>query len=577
MRRPTLLLVLVLSIACACAFASPAWADRGVSVPRVVGLDLEHATRRLESANLDVALVWTAEGRPGRVQTQRPAPGNRVPTGTTVELVVTRLVRVETIVPDVVGLAVDVVVTALEEVYVLEIGERSARGRRGGEVVSQEPRAGTRLALGGVLRLVVGRAPHGDIEFPLPDVRHMVLDEAEGVLLDLGLIPVPVFVRSRHGAQGRVRRQRPEPETHVTYGARVELEVRISRGAARRVRVPSLYGLDPTEAAHALEALGLVARAERLPSRFDQDTVLRQKPEAGTRATAGSAVRLVVAFPAARTHAPARVEVPRLEGLALAAAFARARRSGIQLEVRRRPGAAGQGAGIVLAQRPTAGAAVPLGTRVRVEVPRGVPHGVPVPDLVGLAPDAAAQSVWEAGLRLAFEGGMHVPRGALVVAQTPQAGTVVTPDSVVRVVLAMDAGIGRVLVPDVRGATTTQAEERLRAAGLRTQLSGPPIPAGASTRVTLQAPLPGARLPRGATVQVAYRLTAGGESPFGFVRVPDLTGRSLVDAQRLLLERGLVGVASAVRGPGRKGVTGQLPAPGTRVRRGVKVRFTVRR
>ena len=75
-----------------------------MSVPRVEGLDVELATRRLESAHLQVAILWTAEGQAGRVQAQQPARGERVPRGTIVELVVTRRVQIQTIVPDLVGL-----------------------------------------------------------------------------------------------------------------------------------------------------------------------------------------------------------------------------------------------------------------------------------------------------------------------------------------------------------------------------------------------------------------------------------------------------------------------------------------
>jgi serine/threonine-protein kinase len=364
----------------------------------------------------------------------------------------------------------------------------------------------------------------------------------------------------------------------VAYGTRVALEVGLTRGPAQRARVPSLVGLDPTEAGTALAALGLQARVERLPSRFATDTVIRQLPQAGALATVGGAVRLIVAFPAGRTHVPTRVLVPELEGATLAEAFARARRAGVQLDVIQGIGAGRGAPDVVLQQRPTAHVAVPLGTRVRVEVP----FGTAVPDLVGQAPEAAALRVWEAGLRLELEGGLPLRRpGLVIVAQTPAAGTVVPADTVVRAVLGrgVDPGPGfaLVLVPELAGATIAHAQARLGAVGLRAQLTGPPVLAGASTQVIAQSPAGGTRVTRGTTVQVAYRLAAQGPAVLGIVLVPDLRGRSLMDAHRLLAERGLTGLATTVRGPGPKGVTGQDPAPGTRVRRDVKVRFTVRR
>jgi len=352
------------------------------------------------------------------------------------------------------------------------------------------------------------------------------------------------------------------------HGTRVTLQVRRPAPGARRIRVPSLYGLDPGEAAAVLGELGLGARTQRLPSRFEQDTVIRQLPGAGTETIVGGVIQLVVAYPASPRLVPPRVAVPDLRSTDLAGAFALAREAGLRLDLRY--GVAGGDPGHVLSQRPTAGVAVPLGTLIRVYVP----SATQVPDLIGLDAATAAQRVRDAGLRIAFDGVRLPGRPGVVVSQTPLAGALVAQDTEVRAVLQSDPGFFRALVPVLVGLDVDAARNRLLEAGLQGRFEGPTLVGGRATVVVSQDPEAGTRVPRGATVRVVYRIAV--EPLPDLVTVPDLRGQTLRAAQRLLLARGLIGAVSIVRGPGPKVVTGQSPEPGTRVRRGTQVGFTIR-
>ena len=72
MRRP--LPTLLLPLLVLAAIAAPAHAQRDVTVPRVEGSVLDVAVRRLEAADLQVAVVWTADrARSRRSSTTRRA------------------------------------------------------------------------------------------------------------------------------------------------------------------------------------------------------------------------------------------------------------------------------------------------------------------------------------------------------------------------------------------------------------------------------------------------------------------------------------------------------------------------
>jgi beta-lactam-binding protein with PASTA domain len=93
--------------------------------------------------------------------------------------------------------------------------------------------------------------------------------------------------------------------------------------------------------------------------------------------------------------------------------------------------------------------------------------------------------------------------------------------------------------------------------------------------VVAQDPAPGARVAHGTTVHATLGLRP--HRVPAMIRVPDVVGLTLTDAERMLEAAGFTVRATFVRGGGRRGVTGQLPGVGTLHPRGGEVRLTVRR
>ena len=92
--------------------------------------------------------------------------------------------------------------------------------------------------------------------------------------------------------------------------------------------------------------------------------------------------------------------------------------------------------------------------------------------------------------------------------------------------------LAQVEVPDVTGMTTSQAIAALKAAGLAHVLSG------GGARVTGQSPAPGAQMAEGSLVMLYVEGTLEA-SENDRVSVPDVTGLSVIEANRLLRSCGL--------------------------------------
>ena len=115
-----------------------------------------------------------------------------------------------------------------------------------------------------------------------------------------------------------------------------------------------------------------------------------------------------------------------------------------------------------------------------------------------------------------------------------------------------------VTVPDVTGVSPQQASDTLTAAGLRTMVDG------IGQTITDQLPAAGAEVPDGSLV-VVYTEEVEVQDD-GLVDVPDLTGKSLVPANRALRA---VGLQMKISGSGV--CVSQSPAAGERVASGTTV------
>jgi len=196
--------------------------------------------------------------------------------------------------------------------------------------------------------------------------------------------------------------------------------------------VPRVVGLSLTEAASVIRKAGLQIQdggSEPDPT-APQGFVIWQDPPSGVSAPAGLRVTLV------SSDGPPKIPVPDVTGLAGALAQRLIAAAGLTATAVESVQAASQ-PGITMMTRPPAGSVLASGAPVTVVVSRGAPT-IPVPDLLGMSPGDARTRVEVEGLQL---GSVTRRRTAganpgTVIAQTPAAGTLAAPGTVVDIVVA---------------------------------------------------------------------------------------------------------------------------------------------
>jgi len=332
-----------------------------VEVPNLVGLSLVEARRQAASLGLDLRIQDqrpSEEVPPDTILEQRPAPGQRVASGSALYVIVCRGREMVTV-PDLTGLTLS---RAREEVsrlgLVLEESRTPDSQIPPGVVIRQSPAPGGQVTRGTTVVAVVSSGP-GTKE--LPDLRGMPRAEAEKVLSDLGFVLVVRGTRPNASvAVDSILEQTPSPGTLLDAGQKVYVvlslgqqglvapdlvgkslreareiaarqgltlvvdgsadpedavesqdpppgqplaEARIHVGSHQTAVVPRLQGSTVEEARERLEALGLqVGEVSRVPSvDFAPGQVVEQSPAQGIELARGSVVDLMVADPSAPT------------------------------------------------------------------------------------------------------------------------------------------------------------------------------------------------------------------------------------------------------------------------------------
>ena len=256
--------------------------------------------------------------------------------------------------------------------------------------------------------------------------------------------------------------------------------------------LPPLIGLQVDDVVRQLTALKVATELQpsSLPVGVDRSVVLVQDVvDISIHIDPGptNAVRLILGS-----------RVPDLTGLSAAEA---ARVAGLRgLAVQRSPADAPDGA-TVRGQVPAPATLVPLGSQVTARVVQVVT----VPDIRGESVSEARATLEAAGLDLRVDQVGTGPDFGPVVAQRPDAGSVVDVGSAVtgRVVAVVAPVL--VTVPNVIGLGLAEARRTLDATGL---ILAPPPTAGAAEVAVAQSPAAGSRVSRGSRVTVQFGGTA---------------------------------------------------------------------
>lgn len=267
-------------------------------VPSLTGISENEARRILSAEGLSVGKV---RGRVTRrsplraVLEQIPSAGTRLSSGGSVSLVVeSEAIRV----PNVVGERIEQARRTLQSLGLVGEENEQITGRsQPGTVIRQSPSAGTEVAIGEPIHLVVESE-----SIVVPGVERLPINQGRKMLLDQGL-----KVRVREESTGRARvgtvlSQSPQPGERVRRGTTVDLLVE-----AAGVRVPNVIGMNLGDAQLRLDRAGLnVGRtSEAETTRYQPGTVMQQNPSPETIVRAGSSVDLVI------SKAPPRPPVMR--------------------------------------------------------------------------------------------------------------------------------------------------------------------------------------------------------------------------------------------------------------------------
>jgi beta-lactam-binding protein with PASTA domain len=241
------------------------------------------------------------------------------------------------------------------------------------------------------------------------------------------------------------------------------------------------------------------------------------------------------AAPPARTTAkpkpavPVRTAVPKLVGTPAPAALRTLKK--LDLSGTTRGVFSAKPRSQVVSQKPGAGTKLAKGALVTLNVSKG-PKAVPIPDIVGQDEGAAVSTVKAQGFVADVAKVPSDQPAGRVVAQHPAAGAKAAPGSGIR--LNVSTGQKRSSGP----STTTQPA------------TSTPVPSSPSTTTTAPPPTT--------------------------VTVPDLTGKLLLEARKLIHKAGLVTEFKRVPNDLPKGtVVSQSPHPGTTAKRGEHVLVNV--
>ena len=308
-----------------------------------------------------------------------------------------------------------------------------------GKVVSQAPEAGTKLDKGSRVTIVSAR---GKVTVGVPAVVGLSVPNAFARLQAAGLKGKTRAVGSGR-TKDTVLAQSPAAEGRADKGSFVVLT--ISKGSPNTVTVPRVVGLTEAQATAKLDPLGFGTRVTRIPSTKTAGLVISQVPVQGTKAKRGSVVGLNVSDgPPTTTNTttntttttttttttppnPSGSKVPKVVGMGQAQAMARLQAAGFRVDSY--PVASSRPRGLVITQRPPAGARVPAKSLIRINVSLG-PGERPlrvVPDVVGKTEAQAKRVLALVGFTVrtvsqATETSAAAGAGTVVVDQKPAAG-----------------------------------------------------------------------------------------------------------------------------------------------------------
>lgn len=285
------MIVLAVVLLVAAAIGGGAWwygSGRYSDVPGVLNMTQADAERKLESAGLKVEYVGDGEfseiTAKGSVLSTDPAPGKNVLSGSKVKVKLSKGPE-RHVVPALVNLKLEDAKKALADASLKPGTEtKTASSKPPGTVVGSQPAAGEPLQRDSVVALVVSRGP----DTVVPDLTGLSVDEAKARFQPATGVSVEVDPTQQFSDTvpvGRIMSFAPGTNATVPFGTRIT--VVLSKGPDL-VQVPPVTGMNPDDAARALQAVGLRVNNRMIP--LIPANVGKQDPAAGSMVKRNSEV-----------------------------------------------------------------------------------------------------------------------------------------------------------------------------------------------------------------------------------------------------------------------------------------------
>jgi beta-lactam-binding protein with PASTA domain len=265
-----------------------------------------------------------------------------------------------------------------------------------GIVAAQKPGAGTQLAKGATVTLLVSK---GQPAKPVPGVVGQSESQAVALLKAAGFGATPVEVPSNE-TKGNVIAQKPNEGQKAQPGTKVRLNV--SRGPAQSgsssttaptttapaattparttpprpaqpvtVTVPDVEGQTLEQAQRALRRVGMIMEVRYVPNDQPSGTVVAQARKPGTTAKRGDHMLVTVSQGGSGgTAATPLVTVPNVVGQAEQTAQSRLRQAGFRAIVEDLPTSDPAQDGKVVDEQPAAGTKAPKGSQIIIYIGR---------------------------------------------------------------------------------------------------------------------------------------------------------------------------------------------------------------
>ncbi len=265
-----------------------------IAVPDLTNQSVADATTTLQAQGLTVGKVlpqFDDQVKAGLIISQDPAAGIRIEKGAFVDLVVSKGVEMVPV-PSVLNQAEGKAFQILRDAGLQPVPGPQQYSAKvpAGNVISQDPKAGTSVAKDSQVTYVVSR---GVKLVQVPDVVGKTGDQARRAIVDAQLKHRTVEEFSDTVNRGLVISQNPSGAM-VAVGSTVTITV--SKGPDT-VKVPKVIDMTEAEARTALQNAGLVARVTAVPpmgSTTTPGTVLDQDPAPNSTVKRGSTVEIFV-------------------------------------------------------------------------------------------------------------------------------------------------------------------------------------------------------------------------------------------------------------------------------------------